>query len=370
MTHPPEITKSSRLVTDVMADGPLPRRRDESRAAKVESVATYDVMWIDRVSGGAWRATREELPQLLARETGFVWVHIPDLDRDAREMLRSVFGLHPRAIEEMAVRNHVARLHYHKTYLLLVVHSPVPTGSGRVESIELDQVVGTNYLITSPGPAAGSPVAAESGATAEVADRLVAGRLTPTTPIALSWAITSTITNAMERSVNDLAREVGRLEQHVVERSAPRKSEGFLDELFTTRHALGRITSIAAQTGEVFGRAQYLLDGTGDPEDVRLIGDSRDQFLRLAGIARAQDEFLRGVTEFYRARTDTRATVAMERLAVIVAITLPVIALASVASMNVISYGRTSWPWLIGILLAMFVVSAILLRWARRQGWW
>jgi cytochrome c oxidase subunit IV len=48
-----------------------------------------------------------------------------------------------------------------------------------------------------------------------------------------------------------------------------------------------------------------------------------------------------------RARTDTKMTIAAERLAVIAAITLPVT-----------------------VLILMAVMSATLLGWARRQGWW
>jgi magnesium transporter len=79
---------------------------------------------------------------------------------------------------------------------------------------------------------------------------------------------------------------------------------------------------------------------------------------------------LMGVTEFYRARTDTKMTIAAERLAVIAAITLPITSLSSVMGMNVIVNDSTHWVAL-GILVAiMLVMSAFLLRWAHRQGWW
>jgi len=63
-------------------------------------------------------------------------------------------------------------------------------------------------------------------------------------------------------------------------------------------------------------------------------------------------------------------TIAAERLAVIAAVTLPVTALSSVLGMNVIVNGSTRW-WPLAILLAvMLSLSLILLRWAKRQGWW
>ena len=60
-------------------------------------------------------------------------------------------------------------------------------------------------------------------------------------------------------------------------------------------------------------------------------------------------------------------TLAMERLAVIAAITLPITAIASVYGMNVIANDRTHVPHLIIVVLVMAGISLWLLRWARRQ---
>jgi magnesium transporter len=63
-------------------------------------------------------------------------------------------------------------------------------------------------------------------------------------------------------------------------------------------------------------------------------------------------------------------TIAGERLAVIAVMTLPVTALSSVLGMNVIVNERTLWLPLIILLAIMLTLSLILLRWAKRQGWW
>ena len=71
--------------------------------------------------------------------------------------------------------------------------------------------------------------------------------------------------------------------------------------------------------------------------------DLLDQYESVASISQAQLDFLMGVTEFYRARTDTKMTIAAERLAVIAAITLPITATSSVVGMNVIVNDETHW---------------------------
>ena len=97
-------------------------------------------------------------------------------------------------------------------------------------------------------------------------------------------------------------------------------------------------------------------------------GRPEDQFARVAGVADGQIRYLEGVIEFYKARTDTKVTIAAERLALIAVLTLPITALSSVYGMNIVVNDRTDFPHL-AVVVAMLVISAVLLRWAKRQGW-
>jgi Mg2+ and Co2+ transporter CorA len=101
-----------------------------------------------------------------------------------------------------------------------------------------------------------------------------------------------------------------------------------------------------------------------------LLQNSLDQFTRLAAMAHTQEDYLRGVIEFYQARTNTKLTIAAERLAVIAAVTLPITALSSILGMNVIVNTQTHWTALFVLVAVMTVMSAGVLYWARRQGWW
>ena len=86
-------------------------------------------------------------------------------------------------------------------------------------------------------------------------------------------------------------------------------------------------------------------------------------------MADGQKDYLQGTIEFYQARTNTKMTIAAERLAVIAAVTLPVTALSSVLGMNVIVNSRTHWGWLSALVAVMLVMSLSLLIWAKRKGW-
>ena len=84
--------------------------------------------------------------------------------------------------------------------------------------------------------------------------------------------------------------------------------------------------------------------------EVDLLRDVEDQFGRIAAMADTQREYLQGVIEFYQTRTNTKMTIAAERLAVIAAVTLPVTAISSVMGMNVIVSDETHWGWLTVLL--------------------
>ena len=98
--------------------------------------------------------------------------------------------------------------------------------------------------------------------------------------------------------------------------------------------------------------------------------DLADQFDRVRSIADGESQFLFGVIELYQTKVNTKMTVAMERLAVIAAVTLPITAIASIEGMNMIVALRENRIELAIVLLIMVVMSFLLLRWARRQGWW
>jgi magnesium transporter len=241
--------------------------------------------------------------------------------------------------------------------------------SGRVHTIELDQFVGPGFLVTVHGPGEpGDDVADLRRATTAVLRRIEAGRLEPASSFELSHAIASAMTNHQEGLVGALTREAWKLEQRVMLEELP-DPESFLEQLFQARQELLRVRTTARLTREIYARMATLsrfVPGNSQPQ----LADLVDQFERLGGVADAQKEYLEGVIEFYRTRTETKMTIAAERLAVIAVLTLPITALSSIYGMNVIVHTGTDYPQLAVVLTVMAVMSAFLLRWAKRQGWW
>ena len=118
-----------------------------------------------------------------------------------------------------------------------------------------------------------------------------------------------------------LTQEVWKLEQQV---TAGRlgNAEEFLDEMFRVRHGLLAVRNMATLSREIYGRIAAL-EVSGAEARADQLTDIADQFQRIAAMADGQKDYLQGVIESYQTRTNTKMTVASERLAVIAAATWP-----------------------------------------------
>jgi Mg2+ and Co2+ transporter CorA len=316
---------------------------------------------------GVRRYGPEELG-VLPPADGVLWVDVPQWDDATAALLTARFGIHPRAAEDCARRNPVPKVHLYPGQVFVVLHGPEKGAHGHIHYLELDQFVGADWVVTVHGPL--NPAVPPDAALTEtraVARRLESGRLHPGSAAELWFAIVSALSGRLRDHLAAMTEEVWGLERRVTggDGSDP---EQLLEEMFAVRHGLLAVSTMASLSREVFGRMATLRVW---PDDHRgLLRDAEDQFERLGRMAEGQREYLQGVIEFFQARTNTKMTIAAERLAVIAAVTLPITALSSVLGMNVIVSTSTHWVALVVLLVVMTVMSALLLLWARRKGWW
>jgi magnesium transporter len=311
----------------------------------------------------------EDLASLLAREDGLVWVDISICDEEAAQVLREVFGFHPLAVQACIERNAVPKVRAYRDHLFVVLHAPELGAGGHVHYVELDQFIGPRYVVTVHGPLNPAvPPEAALRETRAVLGRIEAGRLRPGSPAEVSYAIVSALAEGQEAFVETITREVWPLEQRVTSGQLG-NPEQFLEDLFSARHGLLAVSNMATLGHQLYRRMSAL--GRFIPADHQpLVADIEDHFARVAGVADGQVRYLEGVIEFYKARTDTKMTIAAERLTLIAVLTLPITAVSSVYGMNIIVNDRTDFPHLAVVLAAMLVISAVVLRWAKRQEWW
>ena len=331
-------------------------------------MTTLDIQFV--TPAGAHPEPVDRLPALLEEPgAGFVWVDIAEWSERAERLLVDTLHLHPMAVAACRDRNHTPTVHGYPDHVFLVLHGAETRDDGHVHLLELDLFVGRRFLITVHGPL--SPEVAPELASRETAAalaRIQSGRLRPATPAALAYAVVTALLRGLRTQVSGVASTVAGLERAVME-SDLRRPEVLLERMFAVRHQLLTVRTMAVQTSQVCGRAATLARVL-DVQDRTQFEDLEDQYVRLTAVADGEKEFVFGVIELYHTRVSTKMTVAMERLAVLAAVTLPITAIASVVGMNVIVHDRTQPVQLLLILLLMAAISGWLLRWTRQQGWW
>jgi magnesium transporter len=306
---------------------------------------------------------------LAARDDGFVWLDVADFGEDDERLLAEVFGFHELALRACRERNHLPSTHAYPDHVFTVLHAPEIGEPGHVHMLELDQFVGARYLVTIHGPLNPAvPVEHALEETRGVLRRVELGRLRPATPAELSFSIVTVLARRQLALVSAVAEKVAGLEARVMADDF-RRPEGLLHEMFLVRHELLTARTMTAQSHDIYAR----LAGLGrfvPAQDQPLWQDLAVQFDRVRSVADGEREFLFGVIDLYQTRVATKMTVAVERLAVLAAVTLPITAVASVYGMNVIVNDRTHVQQLLLVLALMAVISGVLLRWTKRQGWW
>ncbi|MEU8006159.1 magnesium transporter CorA family protein [Catellatospora sp. NPDC049111] len=341
-------------------------------------------------TAGIEQRTVEELPTLLARDDVLVWVDIPSCDAQAAQVLSEVFGLHPLALRDCVERNRVPKVHAYPNHVLVVLHAPEKGQRGHVHYIELNQIIGRNYLVTVHGPInpAVDPAAALRETNA-VLERMHAGRLRPATPFELSYAIVSALARNQEAYVETATSDVWRLEQRVTGGDVG-DPEQFLTELFQARHGLLAVRTMSALSGAIYGRMTTLLTNM-PPEGQRLAADLAEQFDRVRSVADSEREYLQGVIEFYQTIVTVRAALVgqaqneeVQRLteasyaqneeikkisgwaAILFAPTL----VAAVYGMNFEYMPELHWRGAYPAALVLMVMSSLGLYWTfKRRGW-
>ncbi|MGQ0848057.1 MAG: CorA family divalent cation transporter [Actinomycetota bacterium] len=260
---------------------------------------------------------------------------------------------------------------YHRTrdYWFLLTHRPLIGRAGHVHLLQLEQFIRDDTLVTLHGPHSPDVDPAELGReTEELRRRLDLGEVLPKTPSELSHVLMSSLSREHHIMLSGIASRIALLEHQVMVDDL-RHPEELLEHMFLLRHELVTISTMAGQAHQVFARMAGVSDLPAF-DDRALMSDLSDRFERVRNIGDDERDFLAGVIDYYQTRTATKMTVAMERLAVLAAVTLPITALASIYGMNVIVNQTTHLVQLLLVVAVMVGISGLLLRWTKKQGWW
>jgi magnesium transporter len=200
-----------------------------------------------------------------------------------------------------------------------------------------------------------------------VFSRIDSGRFRPRTPFELSYAIVSAVARRMEECVTALASEIAALERKVATDNLA-KPERLVGQMFRLRHQVLTISTMAAQSREVYTRMAAL---ARIPPDARpIVSDLRNQFDAVRNLSDGEERFLQGVVDFYQNRVATELNQFAKRLTSIGAILLVDTLIAGIYGMNFVYMPEVDWRFGYPFALALMVGVAVVLAWYFRRKHW
>ena len=327
-----------------------------------------DVRWIS--PGGVEDRPETDLPGLLARADGFIWVDVPLCDERAAAVLSDVFHFHPLGVRECQHQATLPKIHAYPDHYFVVLHGVEVGDDGELHLLQVDQFISHRYLVTVHHPRSDAPTSDDLTPpdSRAVVARLEGGRFRPKFPGELAHAIVTGIARRLEAVLAELASHISALERRVM-KGDNRSHDALLEEMFRVRHQLLTVRTIATQSREVHAR-MAALTRAAVPETAFFVEDLLDYFDRLRNVSDGQKELLQEVLDFYQTRIANELSRFVKRLTSVGAILVADTLIAGIYGMNFAHMPELDWklgyPLALGL---MGVVSAALVLYFRRRDW-
>lgn len=295
---------------------------------------------------------------------GFTWADSRGIDEAGSRYLAERLGLSRTMIAASSEPTVVPKVVIEDDRLLVTLHSL----DHEAHLLQTAYVLTPDALVTVQSSfAEGIPDAVVEQNTSATVARLRRKGRGAERPADLLVELVGTLAEWLENMLRATADHAGKLDRRLREGDTG-DPESFLQEAFSVRHQMLTIANRAAQTRETLASLDRAPDSLG--LDEAGVPSLAGRFARLRVLCDGEKEFLQGVLDFYQSQVNTKMNIAMERLALIAAVALPITAIGGVLGMNTIVNEETQVPYTIGLLAFMGLLALMMLVWAKRKGWW
>ena len=321
-----------------------------------------DIYWVD--DSGLHQRGIEDMAPTPGQTDGFIWVDVPSMDDEAERLFRDVFGFAEETIVEAKKFSLVPKLKIYDDHVTLTVHSIDSQG----HLLELDEIIGQNFLVTVHQAAAGVAEEEVVREAAFVRSQIERDGYRPSSPAKLAVALIDEIASWLEKYLEDIAFRAGALDRQMREGTTGDR-QGFLEQLNAIRHELLTVSNRMSQTAE----GAHRMATAGEPvlgQDARAFQPLAERFESLRKICQNEREFADGVLEHYQSVVQTKMNIAMERVALIAYLLIPFTIATGLLGMQISAPDGTNVVALAVTVAATFIATWLTYRYTKRRGWW
>ena len=310
--------------------------------------------------GQASPATRQAIEQHVAAGE-FIWLDLDGVDDDARDLLLTVFKVHPLAVEDAQNFGQRPKLEDYDDFMYMVVHG---ASADQSSTQEVHFIFADHFVITiHHGPCAYMD---------EVRERIRHRRASEVRApqIAVIYMVIDQLVDSFFPMLNKFDNEIDDLEDAIL----VKPTDAQLGTLFAMKRSLITVRKVVTPERDMFasissGVAE--LPGVTD-DGLRYMRDVYDHLIRISDLVDGYRDLLSGVMDTHLSTVSNRLNVVMKQLTIIATVFLPLSFLTGFFGQN--------FSWLVGHIvggvpflifgIGLEVVSAVFLVYLfRKRGW-
>ena len=291
-----------------------------------------------------------------------IWIDLERQSADADALLADVLKLHPLTIEDIWNERSRPKIDDFDPYLYVIVHGVAATKRNQLRTVELDVVIGSNWLVThDPAGLVSDDVGTELDHSPRLLVKGVAW---------LAHALLDRVVDGYMPVIDELDSDIEQLETDTLARAGTRRGPGVLSRILAFKRRLQDLRRMGVYQREILLR---LSRGDFDEipgDSLPFYRDVYDHFLRINDIAEGYRDLVASTLDAYLSVQSNRMNEIMKTLTLMSTVMLPLTFIVGLYGMNFKHMPELDWTY--GYPMALGLMAAITigcLVWFRHKGW-
>jgi len=322
-----------------------------------------------RILDGKEMVVSTEGPDILAAiQAGKnVWLELERKTAEADELLKAL-EIHPLTIEDVWGQRGQPKIDDFPNYLYVIVHGVGSAQKRTLELVEVDILIGPNWLITHDRDGL---VSDDVGTELDHSPRLLVK--------GAPWLAHAILDRAVDRYmpiIDQLDSEIDKLEQDVIDRAGTPQGRNVLARILEFKRLLQRLRRTSIHQREILlrlSRGEY----EEIPQDaLPFYRDVYDHFLRVQDVAEGYRDLVTSCLDAYLSVQSNRMNEVMKTLTLMSTVMLPLTFIAGIYGMNfdpeVSPWNMPELKWVHGYPFALGLMAAVaggILLFFKHKGW-
>jgi len=291
-----------------------------------------------------------------------IWIDLERQTSDADALLAEVLKLHPLTIEDIWAERSRPKIDDFDDYLYMIVHGIGAAKHDKLQTVEIDLVIGPNWLVThDPAGLVSDDIGTELDHSARLLTKGIA------------WLTHAVLDRAVDRYmpvIDELDTEIEQLENDVLDHAGTSRGRIVLMRILAFKRRLQELRRMGIHQREILLRVSRGEFDEIPAEALPFFRDVYDHFLRINDIAEGYRDLVTSALDAYLSVQSNRMNEIMKTLTLMSTVMLPLTFIVGLYGMNFKHMPELEWVWGYPAAIGfMVVVVTVILLWFRHRGW-